>query len=140
MRFPIVLASLALAACATTPGDTPSAVEALLALPVDSSRTYDESQVEQKPRLRNRPIVQRELERNYPPHLRDAGASGDVMVRFVIDEHGVPHSHRVVAPSTYPDFDAAAVAVLKAARFTPAKHRGHRVRVTSTVPITFRPM
>jgi protein TonB len=140
MRFLLAFALLALAACATTPRETPLPMDALLALPVDSSRTYDESQVEQKPRLSNPAILQRALERGYPAHLRDAGISGDVTLQFVIDEAGVPRRVRVVRGSGYADFDASAVAVMSAARFTPARLRGHRVRVISTIPLTFRAM
>jgi TonB family protein len=114
-------------------------MEALLAMPVDSSRTYEESQVDRKPRLVNTEVVRRALERSYPAHLRDAGASGEVTVRLVIDENGVPWGAHVERARGHHDFNAAAVAVLNAARFAPPTRQGHRVRVSLTIPITFTP-
>jgi TonB family protein len=139
MRFPIALAFLALAACATTPREAPPSIETLLALPVDSSRTYEESQVDQKPRLVNTAVVRRALEQSYPAHLRDAGISGEVMVRLVIDEQGVPRGAHVVEGRGHHDFNAAAVAVLNVARYAPAVHQGHRVRLSMAIPVTFMP-
>lgn len=139
MRIPIALAFLALAACATTPRETPPNMEALLALPVDSSRTYDESQVDQKPRMVNTEAVRRALEQSYPGHLRDAGVPGEVTVRLVINEHGVPQGAHVVRAKGHHDFNAAAVAVLNVARFAPPVHQGHRVRLSVTIPVTFMP-
>jgi TonB family protein len=138
-RFPVVLAFLAHAACATTPPDTAPPMEALLALPVDSSRTYEIGEVEKKPRLVNAAVVQRALEAGYPGHLRDAGVGGGVSVSLVIDEHGVPQGAHVVRARGHHDFNVAAVAVLNASRYAPATHRGHRVRVSMTIPVTFMP-
>lgn len=111
MRIPLALAFLALAACATAPREAPPGVEVLHSLPVDSSRTYEEGEVGQKPRLVNPAVVRRALEQSYPAHLRDAGVSGEVTVRLVIDEHGVPRGAHVVRARGHHEFNAAAVAV-----------------------------
>ena len=139
MRIPIALALLALAACATAPREAPPAMEPILALPVDSSRTYEMTEVDQKPRLVNTGAVQRALEQSYPGHLRDAGVGGEVSVRLVIDELGVPRGTHVVGGRGHHDFNAAAVTVLNVSRYAPATRQGHRVRVSITIPITFMP-
>lgn len=65
----------------------------------------------------------------YPAMLRDAGITGTVRVRFVIDTLGrvEPSSVRVL-DSSHELFTKAVVAALRESRFTPGEVAGRRVR------------
>lgn len=89
------------------------------------------------PSLLNTDAVQRQLERRYPPTLRDAGIGGRVDVWFYIDEHGVVQDARLVQPSAYPALDAVALEVASTMRFRPAQFRGRNVPVWVALPIVF---
>lgn len=101
-----------------------------------SDGPMSESEVDVRPSLRNEESVQRALERNYPPTLRDAGVTGETMVQFVIDEEGrvEPGSVEVLSSSDEA-FAAAARRITSTMRFTPAKSHGRNVRVTITLPV-----
>jgi len=101
-----------------------------------SDGPMSESEVDVRPSLRNEESVQRALERNYPPSLRDAGVTGETMVQFVIDEEGrvEPGSVEVVSSSDEA-FASAARRITSTMRFTPAKSHGRNVRVTITLPV-----
>jgi protein TonB len=89
------------------------------------------------PRLQNQSEVQRALERNYPPLLRDAGIGGSPTVHFFIDESGAVRDLRPGQTSGYPALDQAALAVAGMMRFTPARNRDRNVAVWVEIPITF---
>lgn len=103
-----------------------------------SNEPVAESEVDVRPSLRNTDDVQRALQRVYPPSLRDAGVTGQTVLQFVIDEEGrVEPSSVEVVSSSDDAFAAAARRIVGTMRFTPAKIRGHTVRVTTTLPVSW---
>lgn len=96
----------------------------------------DVAQATDKPRLVNAQQVQRLLQELYPPLLRQAGVTGQAMVRFVIDKAGATRDVQVVS-ATHAAFGEAGVAVMHQARFRPAKRDGNTVAVRVTMPISF---
>ncbi len=90
------------------------------------------------PDITNRPEVERALEREYPPLLRDAGIGGTVRVLFFIDEQGQVQDYRIEATSGHDQLDQAALRVADIMRFTPALNREEKVPVWVGFPITFR--
>jgi len=103
-----------------------------------SDEPMAESEVDVRPSLRNADDVQRALERVYPPSLRDAGVTGETVLQFVINENGRvdPESVEIVSSSN-DEFAAAARRIVGSMRFSPAKSRGHTVRVTTTLPVSW---
>lgn len=94
------------------------------------------SAVDVRPSLRNSDDVQRQLERLYPPSLRDAGVTGETVLQFVIDEDGrvEPGTIQVVSSSDE-GFSTVARRIAANMRFSPAKSGGRSVRVTTTIPV-----
>ncbi len=90
-----------------------------------------------KPGLINGDELQRALEREYPPLLRDAGIGGTTIVWFFIDEDGVVQNQQVHTSSNHQALDEAALRIAPVARFTPAYNRDKRVAVWIELPITF---
>lgn len=75
----------------------------------------------------------------YPPVLADAGVSGRVVVRFVVDTIGRVEPATVVALSSpHPALTDAVRAALVKARFKPGRSHGTPVRVLAEMPVTFR--
>jgi len=73
----------------------------------------------------------------YPEMERMAGIEGRVFVEFVVNEDGTV-SDAVVIRGVSAGLDAAAVAAVREARFTPGHQRGRPVKVRMSIPITFR--
>jgi len=92
---------------------------------------------ETAPEVRNRPHVQRVLEREYPSLLRDAGIGGTVLVHFFINDQGVVETALVAESSGHNQLDDAALRVAVEFEFTPALNRDQRVPVWVQIPITF---
>lgn len=90
-----------------------------------------------KPSLRNRSVVGRALEANYPPGAWQAGREGDVTLLMRIDETGVVSHASLVESSRLPEFENAALAVAQAMIFRPAKYGGCTVPVWVQLPIHF---
>ena len=90
------------------------------------------------PDLINRTDVQRALEREYPPLLRDAGIGGTARVWFFIDEEGRVQDRRLDGSSGHAQLDEAAMAVASIMRFTAALNRDKKVPVWVAFPITFQ--
>jgi len=100
--------------------------------------TYELSAVEEQPDLRNRTEVGRQISRQYPPLLRDAGVTGQAMLRFRVNEDGrVDAGSITIESSTHEAFGDAARKVIERAQFRPAKVGGRPVKVWVTLPITF---
>ena len=94
------------------------------------------SEVDVRPSLRNSDDVQRQLERLYPPSLRDAGVTGETVLQFVIDENGrVEPGTIAVVSSSDEGFSSVARRIATSMRFSPAKSGGKSVRVTTTIPV-----
>ncbi len=89
------------------------------------------------PDITNRSEVQRALEREYPPLLRDAGIGGTVKVWFFINEDGQVQQTQVNTSSGHSALDDAALRVADVFRFTPALNRDKKVPVWVALDITF---
>ncbi|MCY3548791.1 MAG: M56 family metallopeptidase [Gemmatimonadetes bacterium] len=81
--------------------------------------------------------IQRALQREYPPLLRDAGIGGTAIVWFFIDETGIVRNQVVHESSGHAALDEAALRVAPVFRFTPALNRDRAVPVWVQLPITF---
>lgn len=74
----------------------------------------------------------------YPEDARKAGKQGRVICIFIVEKDGEVSNVKVLR-GLYPSLDEEAVRVIKSfPRWTPGKVKGNPVRVTFTVPITFR--
>jgi TonB family protein len=91
-----------------------------------------------RPAIQNVPEVQRTMEQQYPPTLRDAGIGGRVVVWFLVDENGRVEDTRIETSSGQPLLDQAALRVSQVYRFSPAYNRDERVKVWVTFPIVFQ--
>lgn len=89
-----------------------------------------------KPRLLNGAQMQRLMVSNYPPLLRDAAVTGTAQVAMVVTAGGAATEVRAVE-ATHPAFADAAVAVMRQARFSPARQAGRPVAVRLRVPVSF---
>ncbi|HLL82783.1 MAG TPA: TonB family protein [Longimicrobium sp.] len=108
--------------------------------PMDDGRIYDITDIEDPPRLSNSAVVQRALERNYPPLLRDAGVGGTVNLRFVIrDDGSVDPASVEVLESDNAQFSQAAIVVVERMRFIPGMVNDRPVHTSVQLPITFQP-
>lgn len=75
---------------------------------------------------------------NYPPMAAEKNIEGRVVVEFIIDKDGSVSNVRVTS-SVDKDLDMEAVRVVKSMpKFTPAYVNGEPVRVTFTMPVTFK--
>lgn len=100
--------------------------------------TYDLAEVDERPELTNRSEVDRLMQRNYPPLLRDAGIAGQVTLRFRVNEDGRVDAESIAVENASHDaFGDAARRVVERMRFRPATVGGRAVRVWVTLPITF---
>jgi TonB family protein len=81
--------------------------------------------------------VGRMLEREYPPLLRDAGVEGQAVIDFVVDEQGIPRDVKVER-ATHEGFGQAGVAVIRQARFNPARVGTRAVSFRLQIPIGFK--
>ncbi|MCY3612341.1 MAG: M56 family metallopeptidase [Gemmatimonadetes bacterium] len=81
--------------------------------------------------------IQRALQREYPPLLRDAGIGGTAIVWFFIDETGTVRNQVIQESSGHAALDEAALRVAPVFRFTPALNRDRAVPVWVQLPITF---
>ena len=75
---------------------------------------------------------------NYPPTAAEEGVQGRVVVSFTVERDGSISDVRVVRPR-HPALDAEALRVVRAMpRWQPGRNNGQPVRVTYTLPVTFR--
>lgn len=101
--------------------------------------TYELSAVEELPSLSNRADFGRQLARNYPPLLRDAGVTGTVNVRFRVLEDGRVDAESIqITSSTHEQFDDPTMRAVRTLRFRPAKVNGRPVKVWVEQPITWQ--
>lgn len=89
------------------------------------------------PKLVNAEEVQRALQRNYPPLLRDAGVGGSPEIWFYISPAGKVLKTQLNKSSGYQQLDQAALAIAGLMRFSPALNRDTPVAVWVSLPITF---
>jgi periplasmic protein TonB len=106
---------------------------------VSDEPTYDLSAVDEPPRLANRSDVQRALDRNYPPLLRDAGITGDVSIRIrVLSSGRVDPDSMSIERLTHDAFNDPAFRSAERMRFAPGKVAGAPVHVILVYPLQFR--
>ena len=89
------------------------------------------------PRLLNRDEVDRALESEYPPLLRDSGIGGRVVLHVRISVDGVVLEQRLHESSGHSALDRAAGSVVDVMRFAPAINRDQPVSVWVALPVTF---
>jgi TonB family protein len=99
---------------------------------------YDLEQVQVRPVALHSPELAPVLRTTYPPHLKEAGIGGIVVVSMVIGADGQPRDPRVVS-TTDTAFDAPTLAMLPLLRFSPAQVDGRAVGVRVAMPITWEP-
>ena len=98
--------------------------------------TYELSAVEELPRPTNTADLSRQLARNYPPLLRDAGVTGTVQVRMRVLEDGRVDGESIqITSSTHEQFDEPTMRAVRVLRFRPAKVNGRPVKVWVDLPI-----
>ncbi len=73
----------------------------------------------------------------YPRASRREREEGEVLVRVLIDEAGLPRLVEVARSSGYPRLDAAAVAAARKAKFKPHIDAGRAVEAWATISLTF---
>lgn len=112
-------------------GGRPLTADEIAAAPVFVPRDVD-------PELKNRREVARELSRRYPLHLQEAGIGGTVLVWLLIDEEGKVRKYEIKQSSGRKELDRAAIDVIDAMEFSPAKRRDRPIAVWVALPITFR--
>ena len=91
-----------------------------------------------KPELLNRADVSRALVQNYPKDMRESGAGGVVLTWVYLNDAGVVEKAQVKTTSGSAELDAAALAVARVMKFSPARNRDAAVPVWIALPITFR--
>lgn len=75
----------------------------------------------------------------YPPEARALGLTGTVLVEANIDSTGHVSGTPVVVGSPNPLLNAAAVRIVQASRYRPARRSGHPVGIRIRQAIVFRP-
>ena len=94
--------------------------------------------MEVRPQLTNRTAFIQQLERRYPPMLKDAGIGGTANIWVFINERGEVQNTRVQESSGYPQLDTVAEQLMReVARFSPAVNRDQNVPVWISIPVTF---
>ncbi|MFC1662342.1 energy transducer TonB, partial [Gemmatimonadota bacterium] len=114
--------------------ETPEATEP----PADMASAPTFTPYTVQPDIKNREEIQRALEGEYPPLLRDAGIGGQVLVWFLIDRDGKTRRVLLNQTSGHEALDEAALRVAEVIEFTPALNQDERVPVWISLPITFR--
>lgn len=98
--------------------------------------TYELSGVDEPPQALNLSEFQRQMERNYPPLLRDAGVGGTVQVRFrVLEDGAVDATSITVVSSSHEQFNEATDRSVRRLRFRPATVAAKPVRVWVDFPV-----
>jgi TonB family protein len=133
MRFFILLA-VSSAVAAAVPADAQQRPQNAQKVEADTSGVYELRAVEELPRLIDVAAFQRALATTYPPELRDAGRSGEVTVRFIVEPDGKV-SHASIVRSSEKAFDAPTLAAVRTLRFRPARVGGRPARVWVMQPV-----
>src|SRR3954469_20768412 len=102
-------------------------------LSVPAGGILDANAVDRVPR-----IIGNAAPPHYPDMLRQSGATGQVVVRFVVDTLGRAElGDLVVVEATHPLFASAVKSALFGYRFTPGEAAGRKVRTMVQVPFSF---
>ena len=108
-------------------GASAASGDTALIVPVDSIR--------QKPQLANRDSVQATLAALYPAGLRDRGIGGEVILRILVSQEGLPLAVEIDSGSGQPALDQASLQVANAMRFEPGRTSQGPAKVWVTFPI-----
>lgn len=101
--------------------------------------TYELSAVEEQPRPTNLADLRRQLERNYPPLLRDARVTGTVQVRMRVTPDGTVDANSIsITSSSHEQFNDPTIRSVQRLRFRPAKVNGRPVAVWVELPIQWQ--
>lgn len=114
---------------------------ALLALPAAAqtrSQLPQNGDYTEPPRLLNQPEVTALALGSYPRQLKEMGLGGSPYVRLYIDETGAIVERRIERSSALPALDSAALKVVDAMRFAPAKNGDRPTHLWVTLPVQFR--
>ena len=101
---------------------------------VAEARTYEASEVDDRPAPRSEAELRHEQVRNRPPQLREQSAQATVRVRFRVNADGTTDSFTITR-STDTRYDAPSIEVLRRTRFFPGKLDGQTVAVWMELPI-----
>lgn len=134
-----LLPSLALFLSLSTAGFTVQAQQKLKYPKADPQEIYDEVEKPAIPAGGVTAYAQYLAEhQQYPTQALQAGRQGTVPVSFVVEKTGSISQVKVDKPVD-PALDAEAIRLIAAApRWTPAQHKGQKVRQRVTVPVTFQ--
>ena len=109
--------------------------------PVVDDQVYNMAMVEQQPEF---PGGQQAMYKwlgdhiNYPPVAAEEGVQGKVIVEFVVSKTGAVENVRVLR-GRHPALDKEAIRVVKAMpNWNPGRNNGNPVKVTYTLPVTFK--
>ena len=89
------------------------------------------------PELLNPEDLNRALQREYPPLLKERLIGGTTVVHVFIDEEGIVRNQSVSRSSGHKELDDAALEVVQVARFSPAINEGRKIALWITMEITF---
>lgn len=113
----------------------------VIAAPVVEDEPVSIAMVEQKPEFPGgESAMYKWLSDNivYPSAASEEGVSGRVVVEFVVGKDGSINNARVVR-ARHPALDKEALRVVKAMpKWVPGRNNGQPVKVTYTLPVTFR--
>jgi protein TonB len=109
--------------------------------PVEEEKVYNIAVIEQQPMF---PGGQEAMYKwlsehiNYPAAASEEGVQGRVVVEFIITKTGAVENVHVVR-GRHPALDKEAVRVVKAMpKWTPGRNNGQAVKVTYTLPVSFK--
>lgn len=115
--------------------------EVIAAPKVEDEQPMSIAMVEQKPEFPGgEAAMYKWLSDNivYPSSASEEGVSGRVVIEFVVGKDGSISNVRVVRPR-HPALDKEALRVVKAMpRWVPGRNNGQPVKVTYTLPVTFK--
>ena len=111
----------------------PATAAAQARAPLPQNGAYTEP-----PRLLNQAEVTALALSSYPQQLKDMGLGGSPHVRLFIDQTGAIAERRIERSSALPALDSAALKVVDAMRFAPARNGDTPTHLWVTLPVQFR--
>ena len=109
--------------------------------PVEEEKVYNIAMVEQKPEfVGGEAAMYKWLSDhiNYPAAAAEDGVQGRVVVEFEVSKTGTIEKVRVIR-GRHPALDKEALRVVKAMpKWNPGRNNGQPVKVTYTLPVTFK--
>ena len=98
---------------------------------LDASDLFDSDELDERPEAVSK------IPPRYPSNLRNAGATGNVTLEFVVNEKGIV-SNVKVKKTTNSKFNKAAIEAVEKWKFKPGIKNGKRVKSRFVVPINFK--